>query len=87
MSISGLIVFFGITWWLVLFTTLPFGVHRDKSPEPGNDAGAPMQARMLTKVLVTTGITAVIVAAVYLAAEAGWLSLREWLAPDPKTSR
>jgi predicted secreted protein len=85
MSIAGLIVMFIITWWLVLFTTLPFGVRRDENPEPGNDAGAPVRARMLTKALVTTAIAATITAAVYFSAEAGLLPLREWLSADPST--
>jgi predicted secreted protein len=87
MSTGGLIVFFVITWWLVLFTTLPFGVLRDENPEPGNDAGAPLQARMLAKALVTTAIAVTITAVVYFSAEAGWLPLREWLSPDPDTWR
>ncbi|MDP6953662.1 MAG: DUF1467 family protein [Alphaproteobacteria bacterium] len=82
MSTAGVIVLFIITWWLVLFTTLPFGVQRDENPEPGNEPGAPVKARMITKALVTTAIATTITATVYFSAEAGWLPLREWLSPQ-----
>lgn len=74
-------VIFLITWWLVLFTTLPFGVRRQEDPEPGTEAGAPENPRLWTKALATTAITAVVTGAIYLAAESGWLPLREWLSP------
>lgn len=84
MSLVGTIVFFLITWWLVLFTTLPFGVRRDENPEPGADIGAPANPRLLAKMLATTAIAATLTAAIYFAAEAGWLPLREWLSPPPQ---
>ena len=34
-------VLFFLLWWVVLFTTLPFGVRRAENPEPGIDPGAP----------------------------------------------
>jgi predicted secreted protein len=81
MSAVGVGFFFLITWWVVLFTTLPFGVRRDANPEPGSDTGAPEKPHMAKKALATTAIAGVITAAVYFAAEAGLLPLREWLAP------
>ena len=80
---SGLevtVVFF-IMWWLVLFTTLPFGVRRQDNPEPGTEAGAPENPRLWTKALVTTLITATLTGTIYWGAESGWLPLREWLSP------
>ncbi len=74
-------VIFLVMWWLVLFTTLPFGIQRQENPEPGTEAGAPENPRLWTKALVTTLITAVLTGAIYIAAENGWLPLREWLSP------
>jgi predicted secreted protein len=81
MSAVGVAVLFLITWWVVLFTTLPFGVRRNEDPAPGHDAGAPEKPHMATKALATTAIAGAITAAVYFAAEAGVLPLREWLSP------
>jgi len=75
-------VIFLIMWWLVLFTTLPFGVQRQENPVPGTEAGAPENPRLWMKALVTTLITAVLTGAIYLAAENDWLPLREWLSPS-----
>ena len=74
-------VIFLITWWLVLFTTLPFGVRQQEDPMPGAETGAPENPRLWTKALVTTLITAVLTGSIYLAAEKGWLPIREWLSP------
>ena len=74
-------VIFLIMWWLVLFTTLPFGVRRQDDPEPGTDTGAPENPRLWTKALVTTAITASLTGAIYLTAENDWLPIRQWLSP------
>jgi len=75
-------VIFLIMWWLVLLTTLPFGVQRQENPEPGTEVGAPENPRLWMKALVTTLITTVLTGALYIAAENGWLPLREWLSPS-----
>ena len=81
MSIAQLIVFFVITWWLVLFVTLPFGIRRLDHPEPGMERGAPEKPRLWIKAAITTLAAAAITVAVYVALEAGWLPLRDWLRP------
>ena len=54
-----------VVWWLVLFTTLPFGVRNaEEAGEevlPGNEAGAPVKHHLGLKVLATTLITGAIV--------------------------
>ncbi len=57
------IVMFLLTWILVLFTVLPFNVRtqdEDKDVSWGTEPGAPSQSRIGFKMVVTTGITAVI---------------------------
>ena len=81
MSIAQIAVFFLVTWWLVLFVTLPFGIRRLDDPEPGMEPGAPEKPRMWIKVAVTTLAATAITVAVYVAVESGWLPLREWLRP------
>lgn len=75
------IVIFAISWWLIFFITLPIGIHRDENPEPGMDPGAPVRPRLLLKAAVTTLATALLTAALYVAADLGWLPIRDWIAP------
>jgi predicted secreted protein len=52
-------------WWIVLFTTLPFGVrslHEDEmgdAPE-GSDPGAPIAPALWKKALATTVVTTIL---------------------------
>jgi len=68
-SISTAFAIYFVLWWLVLFLTLPFGVrsqHEDGDSAgqaiPGTDPGAPVLARMGSKLIWTTIISAVIFA-------------------------
>ncbi len=81
MDTAGTIVVFVIIWWMVLFISLPFGVRRQESPEPGMDHGAPERPRMLLKAGVATIVSVLITTAIWFSADAGWLPLKEWLRP------
>ena len=70
-------IFFAITWWLIFFITLPFGVRRLEKPELGMEVGAPEKPRIWTKVAVTTLITAVVTALLKLAMDSGIISLHD----------
>ncbi|MEY3596543.1 MAG: hypothetical protein RL543_496 [Pseudomonadota bacterium] len=68
MPIASSIAIYVITWWLVLFAVLPFGVrNREEASSdpsfliPGTDAGAP-QKPMLLKKLIATSLVSVPVA-------------------------
>jgi len=64
MSIMTHIVVFTISWWLVLFMVLPFGVRSAEEEgaerDPGTEEGAPHNPRILRKMLITTAIATVI---------------------------
>lgn len=64
MSIIGGIVIYTITWMLVLFTVLPWGVRTqqeaDDEVEPGTVESAPVNPRIWTKFAVTTILTTLI---------------------------
>jgi predicted secreted protein len=55
-----------LIWWLVLFTTLPFGVrsHAEAGTEveAGNDPGAPTLVGMKIKLIWTTLIASILFA-------------------------
>ena len=59
-----------ITWWVVLFAVLPFGVRSQQesgSVEEGTDPGAPAIPRLLSKVIWTTVVTTVLFGVCYTA--------------------
>ena len=68
---------FIISWWMVFFMVLPWGVRRQDDPEPGHEAGAPENPRLWLKVAVTTGIAVVITALAWVGVDLGWISIRD----------
>jgi predicted secreted protein len=73
---SALAIYF-IIWWTVLFAVLPFGIknaHETGSTvQEGNDAGAPTDHGIKWKAAVTTLVSAVIFAVLYVALTTGAL--------------
>ena len=59
MSVVEAIVVFAIVWWLFFFMLLPWGVERNRAPEPGHDAGAPVRPKLVRKALAATVLAAV----------------------------
>ncbi len=64
MTIAGSVVIFCITWMVVLFTVLPWGVrsHLEENAEiePGTVESAPVRPQILKKFAITTLITAIL---------------------------
>ena len=64
MSIVGSIVIFWITWMVVLFMVLPWGVRpqgeQEGEIEPGTVESAPVHPRIWTKFAITTLITCLV---------------------------
>ena len=76
MSLTEIVVVYIIIWWLVLFMVLPFGISR-VDPDtllPGQDPGSPAKGRMVLKLVITSGITAVLVGIYYFVATTGLIS-------------
>ncbi len=65
-----------VIWWLVIFTILPFGVRRAETPEPGHDAGAPVNPRLKLKAAVTTVVACVLWLALYWLVNSNLISFR-----------
>jgi len=74
MSLTGGLMIFAILWWMVLFTVLPFGIRT--SNEAGIDevdgqaASAPVRPRIITKMVITTLISAAIMGLIVAFVEA-----------------
>ena len=68
---------YGIIWFLTLFMVLPFGVvsqHEDGRVVPGSEAGAPARPMIYQKLAITTLLSAVFYALVYLLLTSGVLA-------------
>jgi predicted secreted protein len=74
--ITGIVVYV-VTWWVVLFVVLPWGVESSKSGVPGEMPGAPEQPRILLKFSITSGITTVLWVVIYLLVTSDVISFRE----------
>ena len=68
-----------ITWWVVLFAVLPWGVRsqteHDEEIAPGTDPGAPILPRLGFKVLWTTIITTVLFVSVFYVFANRWITI------------
>ena len=51
---------FALTWWMVLFAVLPFGVKTPDAPGYGHDPGAPEKPMIKQKLLITTLLAIII---------------------------
>ena len=75
--VTGGMVFI-IVWWLVFFMVLPFGAHAVADDEigEGHATSAPAKPRIVTKMLVTTVLAAVLWGGGYWLAGSGLISFR-----------
>ncbi len=73
--VTGILVFV-MTWWVVFFAVLPWGVRAPENPEPGHVASAPDKPMLWRKAAITTGITTVIWVLIYIGVENSWISFR-----------
>jgi predicted secreted protein len=76
-SWAEILVAFIVTWWLVVFMVLPFGVRPEEAPQPGNAESAPAKPRLLLKFAITTLIALALTTAFYFIAQSGVISFRE----------
>ncbi len=82
MSITGSIVIFIILWWLILFIILPRQISSQKEEGnviKGTDPGAPSNANIVKKLLLTTIITSLLFAIIYFLTYFDILNIRKIL--------
>lgn len=75
---GGITVFF-ITWWLVIFMVLPWGVQAidAEDVEKGQAESAPKKPMLVRKMVITTVITGILWGITYLVIDSGMISFRE----------
>lgn len=79
MNIATILVVFGITWFVVLFTVLPWGIRtQDEEGDvvPGTAESAPINPDIWKKFLATTIITAILVGFFWATVESGLIDFR-----------
>ena len=82
MSVSFAIAIYVIIWWTVLFAILPIGVRtqdEDGTIVPGTPASAPTQPRLVRVVVLTTLVSALLFAALWIAVRSGLINLESLL--------
>ncbi len=74
---TGIAVYI-VIWWVVIFMVLPWGVRPVGAEDiaKGHASSAPRQPRILTKMVVTTVIAALVWVGVYFLIESGAISFR-----------
>lgn len=76
MKIGTAIAIYFVVWWIVLFAILPWGVKNaheaGETPLEGNEPGAPVHHQMGKKALITTVVSAIVFAGLYVALYYGW---------------
>ncbi|MDP2619483.1 MAG: DUF1467 family protein [Hyphomicrobiales bacterium] len=76
MSLPGALAVYFVIWWLVLFAVLPWGVRTQAEAgtvEPGSPESAPVHPQLGRKMLITTFVSAIVFALVYVVQAQGWL--------------
>ncbi len=71
---------YGLIWWMVLFTVLPWGVRTaeeiGQKTAPGHATSAPVRPRIILKFAVTTAIAAALFAILWIVVELELLDFR-----------
>ena len=78
MSITGALILFSVTWFMVFFCVLPvrFQAQADRGEvTPGTPASAPENAMIGKKARITTLIAAVIFSLLYLVINSGSITI------------
>lgn len=81
---------FFVTWWIVWFAVLPWGVrgqHEGGTLEPGTDPGAPQRPHLVLKVLATSAISLAVVSLGYFIWVAGVIPIERIPLPFELPSR
>ena len=74
--ITSIFVYF-VSWFLVLFVVLPWGVRPPDRPQPGHADSAPERPRLALKFAVTSVLAAIVWLVIFLIVEADIISFRD----------
>ncbi len=69
-----------ICWWMVFFIVLPFGAKTQDEAgeiEPGSAESAPMEPKLIRKILITTAAATCLFAGIYIVMAYELLTLQD----------
>ena len=76
MKIGTAIAIYFVVWWIVLFAILPLGVRNaheaGETILEGNEPGAPVEHQMGRKAIITTVVSAIVFAIIYVSIQYFW---------------
>jgi len=76
MKIGTAIAIYFVVWWIVLFPILPIGVRNaheaGETTLEGNEPGAPVEHQMGRKAIITTVVSAIVFAIIYVSIQYFW---------------
>jgi predicted secreted protein len=76
MKIGTAIAIYFVVWWIVLFAILPIGVKNaheaGETTLEGNEPGAPVEHQMGRKAIITTVVSAIVFAIIYVSIQYFW---------------
>ena len=76
MKIGTAIAIYFVVWWIVLFAILPMGVKNaheaGETTLEGNEPGAPVEHQMGRKAVITTVVSAIVFAIIYVSIQYFW---------------
>ena len=76
MEISSFVVIFILSWWLILFMILPWGVEMVGVNDDGNLAAAPKKHNIKKKMLITTVFAIIVTIIIYAIIQSGIVDFR-----------
>jgi predicted secreted protein len=75
-KIGTAIAIYFVVWWIVLFAILPIGVKNaheaGETTLEGNEPGAPVEHQMGRKAIITTVVSAIVLAIIYVSIQYFW---------------
>lgn len=74
-EIINFVFIYIMTFWIVIFCVLPFGIKTENNPQSGNDKGAPVKHNMRKKFLYTAIISLIIVGTYFILRKEGIIDL------------
>lgn len=80
MAITTYFAIYFITWWVLLFAVLPWGVRSQAEQgevDPGTDPGAPVRPHLLRKAIVTSIIAVFVTAGLIWLGTSGVIRLED----------
>lgn len=71
-----------VSWWIVWIAVLPFGAQPEAQPQAGHARSAPAKPMFARKILATSVVAAILVAALAWLMSSGLVSLRDAIPSD-----